>query len=75
MPRTAAERRVLMENPQLMIAGDQLVQQEIDEYQRHSSSDAGSTNSDPRTPLSPTTHTLTLGEESDMQGHQRETFV
>lgn len=65
-----------MENPQLMQAGDQLVQQEIEEYRRHSSSDAGSpTSSGPRTPLSPTTHTLILGEETDALNHQRETFV
>ena len=64
-----------MENPQLMQAGDQLVQQEIEEFRRLSSSDAGSTTSSgPRTPLSPTTHTLSLLEEQDLN-HQRETFV
>ena len=76
MPRTAAERRGLMENPQLLQAGDQIVQQEIEEYRRNSSSsDIGSpTSSEPRTPLSPTTHTL-LADEADSQNHQRETFV
>lgn len=63
-----------MENPELMQAGDQLLQQEIEEYRRNSSSDAASTTSSgPRTPLSPTTHTL-LAEEIDMN-HQKETFV
>lgn len=72
MPRSAAERKGLMENPELLQAGEQIVQQEIEEYRRNSSSDAPSpTNSDPRTPLSPTTHTL-LADEAD---HQRETFV
>lgn len=63
-----------MDNPELLQAGDQLVQQEIEEYRRNSSSDAGSTTSSgPRTPLSPTTHTL-LADEPDLN-HQRETFV
>ena len=63
-----------MENPELMQAGDQIVQQDIEEYRRNSSSDAGSpTSSGPRTPLSPTTHTL-LTEEPDLSV-QRETFV
>lgn len=76
MPRTAAERRGLMENPQLLQAGEQIVKQEIEEYRRNSSSDGASpTNSEPRTPLSPTTHTLTLADETDSQNHQRETFV
>ena len=74
MPRTAAERRELMEDPQLMQAGDQLVRQEIAEYRRNSSSEgaASSNPSSPHTPLSPTTHTLTLAEDPN---HQRETFV
>lgn len=76
MPRTAAERKGLMENPELLQAGEQIVQKEIEEYRRNSSSDATSpTNSEPRTPLSPTTHTLTLLDETDSPNHQRETFV
>ena len=70
MPRTAAERKELMENPQLLQAGDQLVQQEIEEYRRNSTS--SETGSEPRTPLSPTIHTLALAEDPDLQ---RETFV
>ncbi len=75
MPRTAAERRELLENAQLMEAGDQLVRQEMAEYRRNSSSEGGgnSNPSSPHTPLSPTPHTITLASEDP--NHQRETFV
>lgn len=64
-----------------MQAGDQLVKKEIDEFHhsRNSMSDASSNSSDqfgrPRTPLSPTTHTLILPDDSDVPSQQHETFV
>ena len=80
--RTAAQRRGLTENPQLMQAGDQLVKKEMDEFHhgRNSISDGSSNSSDqygrPRTPLSPTTHTLILPtDDSDVPSQQLETFV
>lgn len=70
MPRTAAERKELMENPQLMQAGDQLVQHEIEEHRRRSTSSEAVSPTPNSRALSPTTHTVQLGDE-----HQRETFV
>ena len=75
--RTAAQRRELTENLELMEAGTILVEREIEEYrQRLSMSDGGSSNSSEqlRTPLSPTTHTLILPDDTDTST-QRETFV
>ena len=64
-----------------MQAGDQLVKKEIDEFHhsRNSMSDGSSNSSDQygrsRTPLSPTTHTLILPDDSDVPSQQLETFV
>ena len=63
-----------------MMAGDKLVKKEIDEFNqsRQSLSDASSTSSDQygRTPLSPTTHTLILHDDTDsVPSQQLETFV
>jgi hypothetical protein len=68
-----------------MQAGDQLVKKEIDDFHHNRNSmasDGGSSNSSdqygrPRTPLSPTTHTLILPDDSaDVPSAQQlETFV
>lgn len=65
--RSSKERRILTENPELLQAGHNLVQKEIDEY--HSHSDVSSSTSS-RVPLSPTTHTLTVPDDAGC-----ETFV
>ena len=67
--RSSKERRILTENPELLQAGHNLVQKEIDEY--HSHSDLSSNSSTCiRVPLSPTTHTLTVPDDAGC-----ETFV
>ena len=73
--RTAAQRKGLTENPELMEAGDQLVKKEMDEF--HLSHSDGSLDSGDKykTPLSPTTHTLILPDDSDTPSQQLETFV
>lgn len=76
-PRTAAQRHHLTQNPELMQTGDKLVQKEIDDYRHNQltfsySSDGSNTSAEQRAPLSPTTHTLLLPEDTD---GQRETFV
>ena len=68
---TAAARRILTENQELMQAGERLMQREIDEYHRQGFEEGASEQH--KTPLSPTTHTLVLPEDSP--NHQRETFV
>ena len=68
---TAAARKVLTENQELMQAGERLMQKEIDEYHRQGL-EGRDASEEHKTPLSPTTHTV-LPEESPY--HQRETFV
>ena len=83
-PRTAAQRHHLTQNLDLIRTGDQLVQQEIDEYRHkqltsstHSSHSDGSSSVsvEQRAPLSPTTHILLLPEEDSSDQNQIETFV
>ena len=68
---TAAARKILTENQELMQAGERLMQREIDEYHRQGFEEGASEQY--KTPLSPTTHTLVLPDDSP--NHQRETFV
>ena len=80
--RTAAQRHILTENPELMMAGDQLMQREMDEYHHHqltssfsSYSDTSSASTDQRAPLSPTTHMLVLPDDDGTELSRSETFV
>lgn len=73
VPRSA--RKKIVENPELMSAGERLMRREISEFQQSSSENSSSSHQ--QAPLSPSTHMLVVAKDSDSAAaqHQRETFV
>ena len=67
---SSRKRKDLTENSELIQRGNEIIRKDMDEFHSQSHSDGGSSHSGSKTPLSPTTHILTLPEDPGC-----ETFV